>query len=152
MNGECRFTSPVAFAARPAHSCPVMSAFRTLRRLPQHHPVVVRGVLLLLLAIVTFASMPKWIVHGHDGAHETTPSLAIDVPGDHHHDDAGEPIVPLPDGSHVHAHYLGGATATLPATLAGLCQLAVPGDACPPWQDASTSDGPLTRLHRPPIV
>lgn len=150
--GECRFTPRVAFAVRPAHSWPAMPAFRTLRRLPQHHPVVVRGVLLLVLAIVTFASMPRWIVHGHDGAHETAPSLTIGVSGDHHHGDAGEPIVPLPDGSHVHAHYLGGATATLPATLAGLCQMAAPGDACPPWQDASASDGPLTRLHRPPIA
>jgi hypothetical protein len=129
-----------------------MPAFRTLRRLPQRHPVVVRGMLLLLLAIVSFASMPKWIVHDHDGAHATTPALLIDASADHHHDDADESIVPLPDGSHVHAHYLGGATATLPATLAGLCQLAVPGDACPPWGDASISDGSLTRLHRPPIV
>ena len=129
-----------------------MPVLRTLRRLPQHHPAVVRGVLLLLLAIVTFTSMPKWIVHSHGGAHETAPSLAIGVPADHHQNDADEPIVPLPDGSHVHAHYLAGATATLPMTLAGLCLLAAPDDACPSWRDASTPDGSLTHPHRPPIV
>jgi hypothetical protein len=129
-----------------------MPAFRTLRRLPQRHPVVVRGVLLLLLAIVTFASTPKWIVRDHGGAHEAAPVLAIGASTDHHHDDAGEPIVPLPDGSHVHAYYLAGVTATLPVALAGLCQLAAQGDACPPWRDASTPDGSLTRPHRPPIA
>ena len=128
-----------------------MSVFRALRRLPQQHPVVVRGVLLFLLAIVTAASMPKWIVHGHDDAHDAMSSLAIDVPLDHHHA-AGEPVVPLPDGSHVHAHYLAGAIATLPPTLTGLHLLVVPSDACPPWRDASTPDGSLKRLHRPPIV
>ncbi len=87
-----------------------MTAFRTLRRLPQRHPVVVCGMLPLLLAIVSFASMPKWTVHGHDGAHATVPALAIDAStDDHHHDDADEPVVPLPDGSHVHAHCLGEA-------------------------------------------
>jgi len=129
-----------------------MPALRTLRRLPQHRPVVVRGVLLFLLAIVTFASMPKWVVHGHDSAHDTAAAVAIGAPGDRHHDGASEPIVPLPDGSHVHAHYLAGATATLPATFAGLCQPAAPDDACPRWRDASTPDGSLTRLHRPPIA
>lgn len=129
-----------------------MPAFRTLRRLPQHRPVVVRGVLLLMLAIMSFAAMPKWIAHGHDGAHEMVSSLVAGVAGNHHHDVADEPIVPLPDGSHVHAHYVAGSAATLPAPLVAVCQLMAPDDALSPWQDVSTSDGPLTRLHRPPIV
>ena len=151
-SGECRFRSAVAFTARPEHSRLVMPAFRALRRLPQRRPVAVRGVLLFVLAIMIFVSMPKWIEHGHDDAHQTASSLAVGVPDKHHHDVADEPIVPLPDGSHVHAHYVAGAAATLPATLVGVCQPSAPGDACPPWLDVSTSDGALTRLHRPPIV
>lgn len=150
--GECRFSLPVAFATRLAHSRQTMPALRSLRRLPQHHPVMVRGVLVVLLAIVTFASMPKWIAHGHDDAHATASSLAVGTAFHHQHDVAGEPILPLPDGSHAHAHYLAGASATLPSTFIGLCQRAAPDDVHASWRDASTSDGPLTPLHRPPIV
>lgn len=114
---------------------------------------MVRTVLLFALAMVLSALMPKWVMHDHGGAHTAAHAIAVDAAADHHHaDGAGEPIVPLPDGSHDHAHYLAGATAALPAALTGLCQLAMPGDARPPWRDAPVSDGALTRLHRPPIV
>ena len=132
-----------------------MSALRTVRRLQQRHSMVVRGALLCLLAIMTFASMPKWVVHSHDRAHEMIPALTADVSADHHHDgldDADEPDTSFPDPEHTHVHYLSGAVATLLATFADLCQLAVVGGSCPPGRDASTSDGPLTTLHRPPIV
>jgi len=130
-----------------------MAILRTFRRLPHRRPVLVRGVLLFALAMVMSALMPKWIAHGHDGAHTTTHAIAADTAVDHHHaDDAGEPIVPLPDGSHVHAHYLAGVIATLPAPLLDPGRPATPTAACPPWQDAPTPAGSLTRLHRPPIV
>lgn len=117
--------------------------------------MVVRGALLCLLAIMTFASMPKWVAHSHDRAHETVPALTADASVDHHHDhldEADEPATAFPDAPHHHVHYLAGVAATLPATLADLCQLTIPGGTCPLGHDASTSDGPLTPLHRPPIV
>jgi hypothetical protein len=132
-----------------------MSAIHTIRRLQRRHPIALRGMLLLLLAVMTFTSMPKWVAHSHDRAHETIPALTADVSADHHHDgldDADEPDSSFPDPTHAHVHYLSGAVATLPATFADLCQLAVAGGTCPPGRDASTSDGPLTPLHRPPIV
>lgn len=130
-----------------------MTILRTFRRLPQRRPVLVRGVLLFALAMVMSALMPKWVAHGHDSAHTAAHSIAVDAVADHQHaDDGGEPIVPLPDGSHVHAHYLSGVTATLPAPLLDPCWPAAPAAACLPWQDASTPAGSLTRLHRPPIV
>lgn len=132
-----------------------MSALRTVRRLQQRHSMVVRGTLLCLLAIMTFASMPKWVTHSHDSAHETTPALTVDVPIDHHHDhldNADAPATSFPDAPHPHMHYLAGVAATLPAPFAELCQLAIPSGACPLGRNASTSDGPLTPLHRPPIA
>lgn len=133
-----------------------MSALHTIRRRLQYrHTMVVRGALLCLLAIMTFASMPKWVTHSHDSAHETVPALTADVPVDHHHDhldDADAPATPFPDAPQSHVHYLPGAAATLPATFADLCQLAIAGRTCPTGRDASMSDGPLTPLHRPPIV
>lgn len=113
---------------------------------------MVRTVLLFALVMVLSALMPRWITHGHDGAHTAVHAIAADAVADHHHADGdGEPVVPLPDGSHAHAHYLAGAAATLPQAVVALCAL-VQANACPPWQDASAPDGLLTRLHRPPIV
>jgi len=132
-----------------------MPTLSAIRRLQHRHALVVRGALLCLLAIMTLASMPKWVAHSHDRAHETVPALTADVPVDHHHDhldEADEPATSFPDAPHTHVHYLAGVAATLPATLADLCQLAIPGGTCPTGRDASASDGPLTPLHRPPIV
>lgn len=132
-----------------------MPTLRAIRRLQHRHSLVVRGVMLCLLAIMTFASMPKWVTHSHDRTHETIAALTADVPADHHHDgldDADEPDTSFPDPAHAHVHYLAGAVATLPATFADLCQLPVAGGACPPGRATSASDGPLTPLHRPPIV
>ncbi|TAM99297.1 MAG: hypothetical protein EPN40_05470 [Rhodanobacteraceae bacterium] len=129
-----------------------MPTLHTIRRLQHRHAMVVRGALLCLLAIMTFASMPKWVTHSHDSAHETIPTLAVDAPVDHHLDNANAPATSFPDAPHPHMHYLAGVAATLPATFADLCQLAIPGGTCPLGRDASASDGPLTPLHRPPIV
>lgn len=113
---------------------------------------MVRTVLLFALVMVLSALMPRWITHGHDDAHTAVHAIAADADADHHHaDGGGEPMVPLPDGSHVHAHYLAGAAATLPQVVVALRAL-VQADACTPWPDASAPDGSLTRLHRPPIV
>ncbi|WP_153022982.1 hypothetical protein [Rhodanobacter thiooxydans] len=120
--------------------------------MPHRRPVMVRAVLLFALAMVLSALMPRWITHSHDGAHTAVHAIAADAAADHQHaDSAGEPVVPLPDGSHVHVHYLAGAAATLPQVVVALCA-PVQADACTPWQDASAPDGSLTRLHRPPIV
>jgi hypothetical protein len=132
-----------------------MPILRAIRRLQHRHSTLVGGAMLLFLLMMSFASMPKWVAHSHDHAHEINPALFAEVPANHHHDgldDADEPDTSFPDPEHAHAHYLAGAAATLPATFADLCQLAAPGGACPPGRDASTSDGPLTPLHRPPIV
>jgi hypothetical protein len=113
---------------------------------------MVRMTLLFALAMVLSALMPRWITHDHDGAHTAVHALAVDAAADHlHADGAGEPVVPLPDGSHAHAHYLAGAPATLPQVIVALCE-PVRADACAPWRDASAPDGSLSRLHRPPIV
>ena len=113
---------------------------------------MVRAVLLFALAMVLSALMPRWITHGHDDAHAAVHAIAVDAAADHHHaDGADEPMVSLPDGSHVHAHYLAGAAATLPKIVVALCA-PVQADVCTPWQDASAPDGSPTRLHRPPIV
>lgn len=111
--------------------------------------------MLFLLTVVSFASMPRWITHTHDRAVETVLTLGVEVSAEHHHvdlDDADEPDTSFPDSSHFHVHYVAGTAATLPATLAELWQLAYPCNACPIGRDASTSDGALTTLHRPPIV
>lgn len=132
-----------------------MPTLSAIRRLQHRHSMVVRGALLCLLAIMTFASMPKWVTHSHDSAHETVPALTADVPVDHYHDhlnDAGAPATSFPDAPHPHMHYLAGVAATLPAPFADLYQLSIPGGTCPLGRDASTSDGLLTPLHRPPIV
>lgn len=130
-----------------------MFTLRTLRRLPQRRPALVRGVLLLLAVAVMLAGMPKWIMHGHDRAHTATHAIAVDGVASHHHDDDGiEPIVPLPDGSHVHAHYLAGASATLPETTLAVCAPVAPANAGLPRLDAHAPAGTLALLHRPPIV
>ena len=132
-----------------------MLTLRTIGRLQHRRSTLVRGAMLFLLAMVTVASMPKWVTHSHDRVHDTALALTADVAANHHHDgldDADEPDSYFPDPTHSHVHYVAGAAVTLPATFAELCQFAVLGDACPVGRAASTSLSPLTRLHRPPIV
>ena len=107
--------------------------------------------MLLLLAMVTFAAMPKWVAHSHDRTHETMPALA-DTLSDHGLKGFDESGSSSTDPTHIHVHDLTGAPATLPATFADLCKFAIPGNACPVGRSASLADGPPTPLHRPPIV
>ncbi|ODT95453.1 MAG: hypothetical protein BGO50_08745 [Rhodanobacter sp. 67-28] len=111
-------------------------------------------MLLLLLAVVTFASMPKWVVHSHDGVHETVAALMGDVSADHYHDDAdtdGDGAT-LPEMPHSHVHYLTGAAATLPSMWLDLFHPIVLRERCPAWCGRSAPDNPQTPLYRPPIV
>ncbi|MBN8712782.1 MAG: hypothetical protein J0H50_02260 [Xanthomonadales bacterium] len=131
-----------------------MSALYTIRRLQRRHPIALRGVLLLLLAVVTFASMPKWVVHSHDRAHETIAVLVGDVSADHHHDEAGTDgdVATLPEMPYNHAHYLSGAAVTLPSVWLDLPHPIFLREDCPSWCDRSAPDSPQSPLYRPPIV
>lgn len=130
-----------------------MSALNAIRRLQRRHPIALRGVVLLLLAFVTFASMPKWVVHSHDRAHETVAVLMGDVSADHHHDaDTDSDGATLPEMPHNHVHYLTGAAATLPSMWLDLFHPIVLREGCPAWCGGSAPDSPQTPLYRPPIV
>lgn len=132
-----------------------MSALRTIRRLHRRHPVALRGALLLLLAVVTFASMPKWLVHSHAGAHETLSLFTDDAPAEHYHDAADvEDVadVTLPDVPHRHVHYLAGTAATLPSMWLDLFHPVFQREGCPVWSGESAPDSPRVPLYRPPIA
>lgn len=132
-----------------------MLTLQAIRRLQHRRSTRVRDVMLLLLAMMTFAAMPKWVTHSDNRAHETMPALTADTLSDHARtgfDGADELDASSPDPTHSHVHDLTGAPATLPATFADLCRFAIPGNACPAGRSASLADGPLTSLHRPPIV
>ena len=127
-----------------------MHVFCTLRRLQRHRPIAVRAMLLFLLAIVTFATMPKWVVHGHGIGHDAVVALTADVSPDHPDAAAATPV--SPDVAHDHAHYMAGIAVTLPAAFAGLGLPVAIGGLCPPWRETPALDRPATPVHRPPIV
>lgn len=129
-----------------------MVIFPAIRRLQQRHPMVVRGMLSVLLALVTFATMPKWVAHSHGAGHDVVVALTVASAAEPPHDDADEPAPFSADPAHVHVHYLGGVAVTVPLALLNVCPPAVMGRVGAPWHAALTPDAPLTSLHRPPIV
>ena len=129
-----------------------MSALRTIRRLHRRHLTMVRWMLLLVLAIVTLSTMPRWVVHAHDGNQASGFLLTADQTVEHHVVNSDVPDKAPSDVSHTHVHYLAGAAFTLPALFGQLHQLNPAGNHCPPWRNALTPQGLLATLHRPPIA
>ena len=129
-----------------------MQTFPAIRLVHRRHPIAVRGMLLLLLAMVTFATMPKWVAHSHGAGHNVAVALTVVASADPQHDDGDEPVPFSAETAHAHVHYLGGVAVTLPAALVDVCPPAAIGGCCPPWHSASMLDVPLASLHRPPIV
>ena len=129
-----------------------MSALRTIRRLHHRHLTMMRWMLLLALAIVTWSTMPRWVVHAHGGNQASGFLLTADQTVEHDVAHADVPDEAPSDVSHTHAHYLAGAAFALPALFGHLQQRNLSGDHCPPWRNALTPQGLLATLHRPPIA
>jgi len=129
-----------------------MSALRTIRRLHRRHLTMVRWMLLLMLAIVTTSTMPRWVIHAHDGNQASGFLLTADQTIDRHVANADAADMAPSDVSQTHVHYLAGAAFTLPALFGPLHQLNLAGDHCPPWRNVLTPQGLLATLHRPPIA
>ena len=129
-----------------------MSALRTIRRLHRRHLTMVRGMLLLMLAVVTLSTMPRWVTHAHGGNQASGFILTADRTIDHHDASGDDASTASSDASHTHAHYLAGAAYTLPTLFGHLHQLNLSGHHSPPWRNALTPQGLLATLHRPPIA
>ncbi len=129
-----------------------MSALRTLRQLHRRHLTMVRWMLLLVLAMVTSSTMPRWVTHAHDGNQASGFILTADRTIDYHDAHADDANTASSDALHTHAHYLAGAAFTLPALFGPLPPLNLSGSHCPPWRNALTPQGLLATLHRPPIA
>jgi len=113
---------------------------------------MVRWMLLLVLAIVTLSTMPRWVVHAHDGNQASGFLLTADQTVEHHVVNSDVPDKAPSDVSHTHVHYLAGAAFMLPALFGQLHQLNPAGNHCPPWRNALTPQGLLATPHRPPIA